>query len=39
MNKIVNKSLLVGDMTILRLRQSELFYSAYDPFTKHRERI
>ena len=41
MNKIVNKLLLTGDkfMHKLHLRQLEFIYSAYGPYTKHREKI
>ena len=41
MNKIVNNFLLTGDMFMsrLHLRQPGFTYSAYEPFTKHRDRI
>ena len=41
MNKIVNNFLLTGDMFMsrLHLRQPRFTYSAYGPFTKHRDRI
>ena len=41
MNKIVNNFLLTGDMfmSLLHLRQPRFTYSAYGPFTKHRDRI
>ena len=41
MSKIVNKFLLAGDkfMPELHLRQPGFTFSAYRPFTKHRERI
>ena len=41
MNKIINKFLLTGDkfITKLHLKQPGFTYSAYEPFTKYRERI
>ena len=41
MNKMVKKFLLAGDkfMPKLYLRQPGFTYSAFEPFTKHRERI
>ena len=41
MNIIINKFLLTGDKFMLEfhLKQPEFAYSAYGPFTKHRERI
>ena len=41
MNKIVNKFLLAGDkfMPEVYLRQPGFTYSAYEPFTKNKERI
>ena len=41
MNKIINKFLLTGDkfMPKLHLKQPGFIYSAFGPFTKHRERI
>ena len=41
MNKIVNKFLLAGDLFMpeMHLRQPEFTYSAYEPFTKNKERI
>ena len=41
MNKIINKFLLSGDkfITELHLKQPGFTYSAYEPFTKYRERI
>ena len=41
MNKIVKKKLLAGDkfMPEMHLKQPAFTYSAYDPFTKSKERI
>ena len=41
MNKIINKFLLAGDkfMPEIHLRQPGFTYSAYGPFTRHKERI
>ena len=41
MNDIINKFLLTGDklMPEMHLRQPGFVYSAYGPFTKHKERI
>ena len=41
MNKIVNKSLLVGDKFLpeIHLKQPGFTYSACGPFTKNKERI
>ena len=41
MNKIVNKFLLAGDkfMPEMHLKQPGFTYSAWDPFTKNKERI
>ena len=41
MNNIINKFLLAGDkfMPEMHLRQPQFVYSAYDPFTRHKERI
>ena len=41
MKKIINKFLLTGDkfITELHLKQPGFTYSAYEPFTKYRERI
>ena len=41
MNEVVNKFLLVGDkfMPEIHLKQPGFTYSAYDPFTKNKERI
>ena len=41
MNKIINKFLLTGDkfMPDMHLRQPQFTYTAYGPFTKHKERI
>ena len=40
-NKIVNKFLLAGNKFIpeIHLKQPGFIYSAWDPFTKSRERI
>ena len=41
MNDVINKFLLVGDkfMPEMHLRQPEITYSAFEPFTKNKERI
>ena len=41
MNEIVNKFLLAGDkfMPEMYLRQSRFTFSAYEPFTRNKERI
>ena len=41
MNKIVNKFLLAGDkfMPEMHSRQAGFTYSAFEPFTKNKERI
>ena len=41
MSNIINKSLLAGDkfMPEMHLRQPQFTYSAYGPFTKHKQRI
>ena len=41
MNKIINKSLLNGDIFMLELhfKQPEFVYRAYETFTKHCEKI
>ena len=41
MNDIINKFLLAGDkcMPEMHLRQPQFTYSAFGPFTKHKERI
>ena len=41
MNNIINKFLLAGDkfMPEIHLRQHQFTYSAYGPFTKHKQRI
>ena len=41
MNEIVNKFLLAGDkfMPEMHLKQPEITYSVYVPFTKSKERI
>ena len=41
MNNIINKFLLAGDkfMPEMHLRQPQFTYSAYGPFTKHKQRI
>ena len=41
MNEIANKFLLAGDkfMPEMHLKRSGFTYSAYDPFTKNKERI
>ena len=41
MNKVITKSLLVGDkfMPEMHLRQPQFFYSACGPFNRHKERI
>ena len=41
MNKVINKFLLAGDkfMPEMHLRQPQFVYSAYGPFTRHKERI
>ena len=41
MNNIINKFLLAGDkfMPEMHLRQPQFVYSAYGPFTRHKERI
>ena len=41
MNNIINKFLLAGDkfMPEMHLRQPRFVYSAYGPFTRHKERI
>ena len=41
MNKIINKFLLTGDKFMLKLRltQPGFTYSAFGPFTEHREKI
>ena len=41
MNNIINKFLLAGDkfMPEMHLRQPQFVYSAFGPFTKHKERI
>ena len=40
MNEIVNKFLLAGDKFLpeIHLKQPGFTYSAYDPFTKNKER-
>ena len=41
MNAIVNKFLLAGDkfMSEMHLKQPGFTYSAFEPFTKNKERI
>ena len=41
MNKIINKFLLAGNklMPEMHLKQPSFTYSAYGPFTKHKERL
>ena len=41
MNNIINKFLLAGDkfMPEMHLRQPQFVYSAFVPFTRHKERI
>ena len=41
MNKVINKFLLAGDkfMPEMHLRQYQFVYSAYGPFTRHKEKI
>ena len=41
MNNVINKFLLAGDkfMPEMHLRQPQFVYSAYGPFTGHKERI
>ena len=41
MGQIINKFLLAGDklMSEMHLRQPQFTYSAYGPFTKHKQRI
>ena len=41
MNNVINKFLLAGDkfMPEMHLRQPRFVYSAYSPFTRHKERI
>ena len=41
MNNIINKFLLAGDkfMPEMHLRQPQFIYSAFGPFTRHKERI
>ena len=41
MNNVINKFLLAGDkfMPEMHLRQPRFVYSAFDPFTRHKERI
>ena len=41
MNNVINKFLLAGDkvMPEMHLRQPQFVYSAYSPFTRHKERI
>ena len=41
MNNIINKFLLAGDkfMPEMHLRQPQFTYSAFGPFTKHKQRI
>ena len=41
MNNIINKFLLAGDkfMPEMHLRQPLFVYSAFGPFTRHKERI
>ena len=41
MNKVINKFLLAGDkfMPEMHLRQPGFVYSAWSPFTRHKERI
>ena len=41
MNNVINKFLLAGDevMPEMHLRQPQFVYSAFGPFTRHRERI
>ena len=41
MNNIINKFLLAGDKfkPEMHLRQPQFTYSAYGPFTKHKQRI
>ena len=41
MNQVINKFLLAGDtfMPEMHLKQSQFVYSAYGPFTRHKERI
>ena len=41
MNNVINKFLLVGDtfMPEMHLRQPRFVYSAFGPFTRHKERI
>ena len=40
-NKVINKFLLAGDkfMPEMHLRQPQFVYSAYGPFTRHKEKI
>ena len=40
MNNVINKFLLAGDkfMPEMHLRQFQFTYSAYGPFTKHKQR-
>ena len=41
MNNVINKFLLAGDTSMpeMHLRQSQFVYSAYETFTRHKERI
>ena len=41
MNNVINKFLLADDkfMPEMHLRQPQFFYSAFGPFTRHKERI
>ena len=41
MNNVINKFLLAGDkfMPEMHLKQPQFVYSAYGPFTRHKERI
>ena len=41
MNEIVNKFLLAGDkfMPVIHLTQPGFTYSAYGPFTRHKQKI
>ena len=41
MNNIINKFLLAGNkfMLEMHLRQPQFTYSAFGPFTKHKQRI
>ena len=41
MNNIINKFLLAGDkfMSEMHLRQTQFTYSAYGPFTKHKQKF